>query len=109
MSQIVQGIVRGGRIELVDGPELTDGQRVQVVIELSRPADQASSEEGTVWMPLDDPVLIEVLARIRRERRPLLPSPTGPGRKSATGMLAEDSEFDTLMAEVERARIMDYG
>ena len=42
MSMVVEGVVRGGKIVLLDGPELTDGQRVQVVIE---PRASASHRE----------------------------------------------------------------
>jgi hypothetical protein len=106
MSQVVQGVVRGGKIELVNGPELADGQRVQVVIGAPAEPVKAPSppEEGTVHTPLTDPVLIDLLARIRRERPPLPPSPTGPGRKSAAGMLADDPDFGAHMAEIERYR-----
>jgi hypothetical protein len=49
-----------------------------------------------------------VLEQIRRNRRPLPPSPTGPGRKSAAGMLADNPEFDAVMAEIERERRADF-
>src|SRR5215469_15799366 len=99
MSIVVEGVVRDGRIVLVDGPELADGQRVQIVIEptpiLTEPvAGGPTPEGGTVHTPLEDPALIQLLARIRRDRLPLPPSPSGPGRKSAAGMLAGDLTWD---------------
>jgi hypothetical protein len=110
MSQVVEGIVRGGKIELIDGPKLADGQRVQVVIDpITDRAEPASGEEGAVLTPLTDPALIELLARIRRNRPALPPSPAGPGRESAAGMLADDAEFDAIMAEIERLRRSDHG
>jgi hypothetical protein len=44
MSQVLYGVVRGGKIELIDGPELADGQRVQVVVE--PPASAAEPPPG---------------------------------------------------------------
>src|SRR5262245_32984758 len=106
MSQVVQGIARGGKIELINGPALADGQQVQVIIETSaKPVEPLDpSEAGTIHTPLTDPVLIELLERIRRERRPLPPSPTGPGRKSAAGMLANDPTWDEHLREVLELR-----
>lgn len=100
MTQVVQGIVRGGKIELIDGPELADGLRVQVVIGPVSDGAEPAPEEGTVYTPLDDPVLIDLLARIRRDRPPLPPGPTGPGRKSAAGMLAGDPTWDEHLQEI---------
>ena len=109
MSVVVEGVVRGGKIVLVDGPELADGQRVQVVIDPSPfggdpPAVGVTSEEGTVHTPLEDPSLIELLARIRRERLPLPPGPSGPGRKSTAGALAADSTWDEHLRELLESR-----
>ena len=109
----IEGIVRGGRIELIDGPELPEGQRVQVVIE---PAEGRGApfqagptpEEGMIHTPAS-PELLELLDRIRRTRRPLPPSPSGPGRRSAAGMLADATDFDAVMAEIERDRRADFG
>ena len=81
MSMVVEGVVRGGKIVLVDGPELADGQRVQVMIEANPvPATPATveptPEEGTVHTPLEDPALIKLLAGIRHDRPALPPSPS---------------------------------
>ncbi len=102
MPIVVEGVVRGGKIVLVDGPDLTDGQRVQVVIE-----PQPATEEGIIHTPLENPALIELLARIRRDRLPLAPSPSGPGRKSAAGMLADDPTWDEHLREVLESRKSD--
>ena len=112
MPIVVEGVVRGGKIVLVDGPDLADGQRVQVVIEpRSVPSEQAAvgmpSGEGTVHTPLEDPALIELLARIRRDCLPLPPSPSGPGRKSTAGMLALDATWDEHLREVLVSRKSD--
>jgi hypothetical protein len=109
MSIVLEGIVRGGKIELVDGPELMDGQRVQVVLEphettTRRDAVGAIPEEGVVHTPLDDPVLVDLLARIRSDQSPLDPSPTGAGRKSTAGMLSEDATWDEDLREVLHSR-----
>jgi len=109
MPIVLEGIVRGGKIILVDGPDLVDGQRVQVVIDpksvQTEPlAIEMTSDEGTIHTPLEDPGLIDLLARIRRERLPLPPSPSGPGRKSAAGMLASDSTWDEHLHEVLASR-----
>jgi hypothetical protein len=79
---VVEGVVRDGKIELIDGPELADGQRVQVVIEPRGVPDEpvaigptSAPEEGTVHTPLEDPKLIERLAGIRHDLPPL---PSGP-------------------------------
>jgi hypothetical protein len=111
MSIVVEGVVRGGKIVLLDGPELADGQRVQVVIEPPpvpiEPAPAAvgaTADEGTVHTPLEDPALIELLARIRRDHLPLPPSPSGPGRKSAAGILADDPTWDEHFQDVLESR-----
>jgi hypothetical protein len=106
MSHVVEGVVRGGKIMLADGTELADGQRVQVVIE-PQPVPAAigpTPEEGAVFTPLEDPALIEQLADIRRDRLPLPPSPSGPGRKSAAGMLVDDPTWDDHLREVLESR-----
>lgn len=113
MPKVLHGVVRGGKIELIDGPELPDGQRVQVVVEphavpAEPPPTGPTPEEGVVHTPAS-PELLELLEQIRRKRRPLPPSPTGPGRRSAAGMLADDPDFDEVMAEIERYRRTDYG
>lgn len=106
MSNAFDGIVRDGRIVLADGTELADGLRVHVVIESrplpADPPDAApASEEGTIHTPLEDPALIELLTRIRRDRLPL---PPGPGRKSAAGWLADDPTWDEHLREVLDSR-----
>ena len=65
-------------------------------------------DEGIIHTPAT-PALLALLDEIRRNRPPLPPSPTGPGRRSAAGMLADDPEFDAIMAEIERQRRGDYG
>jgi hypothetical protein len=113
MAEVLRGIVGGRKIELVDGPELADGQRVQVMIE-ARPvpigpeSPGPTAVEGVVHIPAT-PALASLLERIRRDRPPLPPSPSGPNRGSAAGMLADDPELDLIMAEVERQRRSDYG
>jgi hypothetical protein len=109
----IAGVVRGGRIELIDGPELPEDQRVQVVIEpadtpAERPPTGPTPEKGIIHTPAS-PELLEFLDRIRRTRRPLPPSPTSPGRSSAAGMLADVTDFDAVMAEIERDRRADDG
>lgn len=109
MSNVVEGVVRGGKIVLVAGIELADGQRVQVVIEpqpdrLRATDDGPAPEEGMVHTSMDDPGLIELLACIRRDRPPLPSSPGGPGRKSAAGMLADDPTWDEHLREVLESR-----
>jgi len=109
MPIVVEGVVRGGKIVLVDGPDLADGQRVQVVIEPqpvpTEPiAVETDSEEGTVHTPLEDPALIELLVLIRRDRLPLPPGPSGAARKSAAGMLAGDPTWDEHLREVLESR-----
>ena len=104
MSHIVEGVVRDGKIVLIDGTELADGQRVQVVVEPHRDSAEVTAEEGTVYTPLEDPTLIELLACIRRDRPPLPPSPSGPGRKSAAGRLADDPTWDEHLREVLDSR-----
>ena len=105
MPIVVEGVVRDGKIVLVDGPDLADGRRVQVVIEpqavpIEPVAVGMTSEEGAVHTPMEDPGLIELLVRIRRDRLPLPPSPSGPGRRSAAGMLADDPTWDEHLREV---------
>jgi hypothetical protein len=107
MPIVVEGVVRGGKIVLVDGPDLADGQRVQVVIEPQPVAVETTSEEGTVPTPLEDPRLIELLAGIRRDRPLLAPGPSGPGRKSAAGMLADDPTWDDHLRDVLESRKSD--
>ena len=109
MSMVVEGVVRGGKIVLVDGPELTDGQRVQVVIEANPvPATPATveptPEEGTVHTPLEDPALIKLLAGIRHDRPALPPGPSGPDRKSAAGILSSDPTWDEHLRDVLESR-----
>jgi hypothetical protein len=109
MPIVVEDVVRGGKIVLVDGPDLADGQRVQVVIgPQGVPAEPVgaglTSEEGTVHAPLEDPGLIELLVRIRRDSLPLPPGPSGPGRKSAAGMLADDATWDEHLRDVLASR-----
>jgi hypothetical protein len=112
MAIVIEGVVRDGMIVLLDGPDLADGQRVQVVIDPQPiPSDPfnagMTSQEGTVRTPLEDPGLIELLARIRRERLPLPPGPRGPGRRSAAGMLADDATWDEHLREVLGSRKSD--
>lgn len=109
MPIVIEGVVRDGKIVLVDGPELVHGSRVQVVINPQPDpsksfAVETTPDEGTIHTPLDDPGLIELLGRIRRERLPLPPSPSGPGRKSAAGMLATDPTWDDHLQEVLESR-----
>lgn len=104
MAHVIEGIVRDGKIELVGGPELADGQRVQVVIEPQAAPGGPTSEEGTIHTPLDDPALIDLLAHVRRDHAPLPPSPSGPGRRSAAGMLADDPTWDKHLRDVLDAR-----
>jgi hypothetical protein len=108
MGQVIEGIIRGRTIELEDTPEVEDGQRVRVVIE---PATDAPSprDEGTLTPAPVSPELAALLDSIRRTRRPLPPSPTGPGRRSAAGMLADDPDFDAIMEEIQRQRERDVG
>lgn len=109
MSHVVEGFIRDGRLVLADGTNLVDGQRVRVVIDPNagpvEPCPTASiPEEGTIYTPLEDPALTELLARIRRDQPPLPPGPIGPGRKSAAGMLADDPTWDEQLREVLDSR-----
>ena len=104
MAYVIEGIIRDGKIELVGGPDLVDGQRVQVVIELQAAPGGPTTEEGTINTPLEDPTLIELLARIRRDRAPLPPGPSRGGRPSAAGILADDSTWDEHLRDVLELR-----
>ena len=109
MSNVIEGIIRDGRLVLSDGTELADGQRVQVLIGPDagedEPAPVASpSGEGTIHTPVNDPALRERLARIRRDRPPLPRSPSGPGRASAAGRLADDPTWDEHLQEILDSR-----
>ena len=110
MPQTIEGIVRGGRIELIDGPELAEGRHVKVVIEpeAAPVSDGSFPEEGVIHTPAT-PELIALMEQIRKTRRPLPPSPTGPRRKSAAGMLADDPDFDDVMAEIQQYRRGKFG
>lgn len=106
MSQVLQGVVRGGKIELIDGPELAEGQHVRVLIESDQvqPADaELLREEGVVYTP-PPPALEALLDQIRHTRAPLGPSPTGPGRKSVAGALANDPTWDEQLRELMESR-----
>jgi hypothetical protein len=105
MSNMIEGVVRDGKIVLVDGSELADGQRVQVMIEPRSVPAEPASEEGTIHTPLEDPALIEFLSCIRRDRPPLPPSPSGPGRTSTAGMLANDPTWDEHLREILDSRL----
>ncbi len=69
MNKIIEGVVHGRTIELMDDPGVGEGQRVQVVL-------SASSYEGT-W---------------------------GEGIRRTAGALADDQNWDTIMAEVHEGR-----
>ena len=113
MSKTIEGIgiVRGGRIELIDGPELVEGQHVRVVIEAQSVSaaipDVSSPEEGVIHTPAT-PELLALLEQIRKTRKPLPPSPTGPGRKSVAGCMADDPDFDDVMAEIQQYRRSNF-
>jgi hypothetical protein len=103
MSRVVEGFVRDGKVVLVDAPELVDGQRVHVVIDSTPPSvdeSDTSSDAGRVHTPLEDPVLIDLLAQIRRNRPALPPSPGRSAIRSAAGMLADDPTWDEHLREV---------
>jgi hypothetical protein len=67
-------------------------------------AVETMPDEGTVHTPLEDPALIALLDCIRRDRLPLPPSPSGPGPKSAAGMLAGDPTRDEHLQDVLESR-----
>ena len=110
MSIVVQGVVRGGKIELVGGPDLADGEVVQVVIASKPsggPADSSVFDEGRIHTPLVDPGLSQLISGIRRSRQPLTPGPTRSGRSSAAGLLADDGAWEQDLEEVLAARRSD--
>jgi hypothetical protein len=69
MNKIIEGVVHGRTIELLEDPGVGEGQRVQVVLSLS-------SAEGA-W---------------------------GEGIRRTAGALADDPDWDAIMAEVHEAR-----
>lgn len=108
MSHVLQGVVRDGKIELINGPDLEEGQLVRVMIEFETgrvPAVDAGlfPEEGVVHTPAS-PALRALLDQVRRTLLPLRPGPTGAGRKSAAGMLANDPTWDEHAREVFESR-----
>lgn len=100
MSMNVEGVVRDGKIVLVDGPELMDGQHVRVVID-------SETEKGQVLTPLEGPILIDLLGRIRQDRQSRPPRPSRPSRTSAAGRLADDPTWDEHLQEVLESRKSD--
>ena len=112
MSEVHQGIVRGGKIELIDGAALPDGQVVQVIVEIPAPRPEplpplAPGEAGIIHPPAS-PELQARLEQPRRMVKPLPPSPLGAGRRVA-GVMADDPEFAAVMAQIERERKADFG
>lgn len=73
MSQVLHGVVRGGKVELMDGGTFADGQRVQVVVEpqpvSAEPSTGPTPEEGVIHTPAS-PELLEFLDQVRRNRPP---------------------------------------
>jgi hypothetical protein len=69
MNKIIEGVVHGRTIELLDDPGVGDGQRVQVVLSLSSSAG--------AW---------------------------GEGIRRTAGALANDPDWDAIMAEVHAGR-----
>lgn len=109
MSRVFEAVVHGGKIALPDDAALAEGQRVQVVIDPHPVADEPAEsaprlDEGAIHTPIEDPALIELLGRIRRDRTPLPPGPTGPGRRSAAGRLADDPSWDEHLREALDSR-----
>src|SRR3954462_13675653 len=92
VSIVVQGVVRGGKVELVGGPDLAEGELVQVVIGSKSARGGPAAwpvDEGRIDTPLVDPALAQLISGIRRGRQPLPPGPTRSGRSSAAGLLAD--------------------
>jgi hypothetical protein len=69
MNKIIEGVVHGRTIELLDDPGIGEGQRVQVVLSVS-------SRDGA-W---------------------------GEGLRRTAGVLADDPDWDAIMAEVHAGR-----
>ncbi len=74
MSRIIEGVVHGRTIQLLDDPGVGEGQKVQVV--LSVPCVEGTSGEGirrTAGALADDPYWDQIMAQVhegrRRERR----------------------------------------
>lgn len=75
MNRIIEGVVHGRTIELLEDPGVSDGQRVQVL--LAAPTAEANWGEGirrTAGALADDPYWDAIMADIhegrKRERRP---------------------------------------
>jgi len=75
MDKIIEGVVHGRTIELLDDPGVGEGQRVQVVLSVSSP--EAAWGEGirrTAGALADDPDWDRIMAEVhegrKRERRP---------------------------------------
>jgi hypothetical protein len=69
MNKVIEGVVHGRTIELLDDPGVGDGQRVQVVLSLPSSAG--------AW---------------------------GEGIRRTAGSLANDPDWDAIMAEVHEGR-----
>jgi len=69
MNKIIEGVVHGRTIELLDDPGVAEGQRVQVVLSVSTSA--------ATW---------------------------GDGIRRTAGALADDPDWDAIMAEVHAGR-----
>jgi hypothetical protein len=69
MNKIIEGVVHGRTIELLEDPGVNEGQRVQVVLSVSSSAG--------AW---------------------------GAGIRRTAGALADDADWDVIMAEVQSGR-----
>jgi hypothetical protein len=69
MTRIIEGVVHGRTIELLEDPGVGEGQKVQVVLSI------ASTDQ-----------------------------PWGEGIRRTAGALADDSDWDAIMAEVHEGR-----
>ncbi|MGO8690598.1 MAG: hypothetical protein ACLQLG_13325 [Thermoguttaceae bacterium] len=74
MNKIIEGVVHGRTIQLLDDPGVGEGQKVQVVLSLSC-AEETSGEgiRRTAGALADDPYWDQIMAQVhegrKRERR----------------------------------------
>ena len=80
MNKMIEGVVHGRTIELLDDPGVGEGQRVHVVLSLSSSeGDWGEGIHRTAGALADDPdwdaIMAEVHAGRKRERRPQMDQP----------------------------------